>query len=324
MILARILMLIPLALSTTADLSLVDSDADGLTDKLEQELLVKFAPRIMMSSSECDGLPAKFRPGSLKPQLLTKDGTIYGQVFRKAARGGSGSFIEIHYYHLWNRDCGRIGHALDVEHVSALLQAATTEESATAWKAEYWYAAAHEDTACDASHAIRSSFMNAEQQGPTVWISAGKHASFLDQEACHGGCGGDNCGVMRPLVISELINLGEQEAPMNGASWIGWPGWPMAEKMQTDFPEPVLAKLDAARLPTIVPINESQAPFKTAILVGGSAAGAQMTAVRKTGTGLLTTTDAVGVSMEKSTSDTGGSLKRAARAVWRALGGSDK
>ena len=47
----------------------------------------------------------------------------------------------------------------------------------------------------------------AQQSG----FRTGKHASFLDPEACHGGCGGDNCGAMQPLKISELINLGEQK-----------------------------------------------------------------------------------------------------------------
>lgn len=210
MIYTGVLMLIPLALSLTAEPSLIDSDADGLSDRLEQELLVRFAPKLIISSDECDGLPARFHPGSPEPKLQAKDGTIYGQVFPTAPRTGSGNFVEIHYYHLWNRDCGRLGHALDVEHFSALLWAATATKPAASWKAGYWYAAAHEDTACDASHAIRSGFLNAEQRGPTVWISKGKHASFLDPEACHGGCGGDNCGAMQPLKISELINLGRE------------------------------------------------------------------------------------------------------------------
>ena len=64
MIYTGVLMLIPLALSLTAEPSLIDSDADGLSDRLEQELLVKFAPKLMISSDECDGLPARFHPGS--------------------------------------------------------------------------------------------------------------------------------------------------------------------------------------------------------------------------------------------------------------------
>lgn len=316
------LIVIPLALSMLFDSSRVDSDADGLADKIEQELLGKFAPEFMISVDECDGMPARFHPGSSKPQLLAKDGTIYGQVFPTALPGRSGSFVEVHYYHLWNRDCGRLGHDLDVEHVSALLWAATATEDAASRKSVYWYAAAHEDTVCDASHAIRSGFLNAEQQGPTVWISKGKHASFLDPEACHGGCGGDDCGVMRPLIIPEIVNLGERQAPMNAISWIEWPDWSLAEKMQTDFPAPVLAKLDASRESVLIPVHEAQAPFKTAIHVGGSTAGAQMTAARKTGKGLSTGSDAVGASLGKSASGTGNALKRTARAVWKFLGGS--
>lgn len=320
--LASVLITIPLALSLLTNSLPVDSDGDGLSDKFEQELLTRFAPKFMISADECDGMPARFHPGSPEPQLLAKDGTIYAQAFPADSFAGPGSFIEVHFYHLWNRDCGRLGHALDVEHVSALLWSAAATKAAAGWKAGYWYAAAHEDTVCDASHAIRSSFLEAEQQGPTVWISKGKHASYLDLEACHGGCGGDYCGTMQPLTVPEIINLGEIQAPVNGAAWIAWPVWPLAAKMQTDFPAPVRVKLDASREPVIVPVNEAEAPFKTAIHVGGTTGGAQLTAARKTGVGMSNTTDAVGGALGKSASGTGGALKRTVRAVWRMLGGS--
>ncbi len=322
MILIPSLMLLPLALSLAADAPPIDSDADGLPDKFEQELLQKFAPRLLISAAECDKLPARFHPGRPEPHMQAQDGTLYGQVFRASPRSGPGVFIEVHYYHLWNRDCGRIGHALDAEHVSALVWAASAEKPASAWKARYWYAAAHEDTTCDASHGVRSEFIKAEVGGPTLWISAGKHASFLSREVCRGGCGGDNCHDMQPAAIAELINLGERTAPMNGAFWIRSAAWPLAEKMQTDFSSAVLARMDEAPAFEFTPINESLAPLKVAIHVGGTTASAPITTARTTGAGLSTTTDAVGSSIEKSSSGTGNSLKRTVRAVWRALGGS--
>src|SRR5262245_61803282 len=115
-----------------------DHDKDGLPDDFEQELLVKFAPTFMLSVDECDDKPAEFMPGSSIPEVIAKNGTVYGQVFQ------TGTFLEIHYYHLWSRDCGRLKHALDVEHVSALVEA-------DGLKARYWYAAAHENTLCNAS-----------------------------------------------------------------------------------------------------------------------------------------------------------------------------
>jgi hypothetical protein len=198
------------------------------------------------------------------------------------------------------------------------------DEPAPAWKAKYWYAAAHEDTTCDASHGVQSRVIRAEDHGPTVWISAGKHASFLHQDLCRGGCGGDNCHEMRPAAISELVNLGETHAPMNGALWIHSTDWPLAEKMQTDFPAPVLAKLEAASIPGFTPINNYPAPVKVFFHAGGDTVSSQVTAIRKTGAGLSATTDAVGMSIEKSSAGTGNGLKRAALAVWKALGGSAK
>jgi hypothetical protein len=324
MTVARLLIPILFALNLAASASATDSDRDGLSDKLEQGLLEKFAPKLMLSMKECAGSPAKFHPGSARPQLIAKDGTIYGQVFRAAPINETGAFAEIHYYHLWDKDCGRIGHSFDVEHVSALVWALSADEPESAWKAKYWYAAAHENTTCDASHGVRSRFIRAEDQGPTVWISAGKHASFLSQDLCRGGCGGDHCPEMIPSAISELINLGESNAPMNGALWIHSADWSLAEKMQTDFPAPVLAKLEAASVSGFTPINNYPAPVKVFFHVGGDTVASQATAVRKTGAGLSATTDAVGISIEKSSTGTGKGLKRAALAVWKALGGSVK
>jgi len=314
-----ILILMFLALDLAPGHPPVDSDNDGLADDLEQELLVKFAPKFMLSSKECDGLPAEFHQGMKEPKLLAKNGTIYGQVFPIAMMGKSWSFVEIHYYHLWNRDCGLNGHELDAEHVSALIWAASSTEPWFLWKARYWYAAAHEETICDASHAAQSGLINAEQEGPTIYISAGKHASFLDQTACRGGCGSDSCSVMKPIAINKIVNLGERNAPMNGASWIEWHGWPLAAKMQTDFPEPVLNKLEASKPTAIIPVNGSQTPVKTTILAGSATAGALVVADQKNDAALSSAGGAIGASAAKSTEHTGNALKRAARGVWKGL-----
>ncbi|MEO7652776.1 MAG: hypothetical protein ABIZ80_20130, partial [Bryobacteraceae bacterium] len=95
-----------------------DGDGDGLSDVQEQALLEKFAPAFLISIGECDSLPAEFLPGSKDPQVVARNGTIYGQVSRHKGSSGPGSFVEVHYFHLWGRDCGRAGHALDAEHVS--------------------------------------------------------------------------------------------------------------------------------------------------------------------------------------------------------------
>jgi hypothetical protein len=317
-----VVLLVPFVLCIPAMPQSHDSDRDGLTDHLEQELLVKFAPIFMLSTKECDGAPAEFHPDSQEPRLSSKNGTIYGQVFPAGVRGKSRSMAEIHYYHLWTQDCGLNGHPLDAEHVSVLISADNPGEPAASWKAEYWYAAAHEETACDASHAVRSSIIDAEQRGATIWISAGKHASFLSREWCSGGCGADKCAEMTVLTPAKLLNLGERGAPMNGSIWMKSPRWPLSAKMQTDFPESLITRLDVAEPSGILPANDSQASVKAIVLAGSSTMSALAAADQNTGAALTDTTDATGRSINEAKDGIGNSLKLTFRALLKTLGDS--
>jgi hypothetical protein len=124
--------------------TLPDSDHDGLADGVEQSLLEQFQPQFLISGHDCSGKPAEFAPLLKNPVAAADDGVIYGQVFPSPARAGE---VELHYYDLWRTDCGQAGHVLDAEHVSALV----SRDESGSWKARYWYAAAHEDTLCDAT-----------------------------------------------------------------------------------------------------------------------------------------------------------------------------
>jgi len=213
-----------------------DLDRDGLHDEFEHEILLRFQPRFLVSKTECAGLPAEFLPDSHDPQPLALNGTIYGQVFPVEGLERQGAYLEIHYYHLWSRDCGQFGHQLDSEYVSALAQSDDSSQPARLWKALYWYAAAHEGTICDASNGASAKALEAEEKGATVWISSGKHASFLAEDLCHSfGCGGDRCRQMEALTSGRIINLGEPGRPLNGAVWVDSAAWPLAGKMGPDF-----------------------------------------------------------------------------------------
>src|SRR5579862_9354229 len=204
-----------------------DSDRDGLSDALEDALLSQFTPQFFVSSQDCSVLPAEFVPLVAKPIVQSDNGTIYGQAFPLPGHSGQ---VELHFYHLWRTDCGEMGHNLDAEHVSAIV----IGDDAGKWKALYWYAAAHEDTVCDRSQIARAVTVGAEDRGPRIWISRGKHASFLSDILCASGCGGDDCGKMQTLAISAVINVGEPSASMNGANWVDDPHWPLATKMRRD------------------------------------------------------------------------------------------
>jgi hypothetical protein len=219
-----------------------DRDGDGIADQQEQELLEKFRPRLLVSAADCDSVPAEFEAGSEMPRPVARNGTIYGQVFAHAAGPEKQPLLEIHYYHLWARDCDLTGHPLDAEHVSVLV---TGDPSLpiTAWRAVAWYAAAHQDTLCDRSTAARASALGAEDRGVEVWVSQGKHASFLRPADCAHGCGQDRCGDTVVLSPGPIFNIGEPGRPLNGALWAGSRAWPLAEKMKTDFPPELLARL---------------------------------------------------------------------------------
>jgi hypothetical protein len=290
-----------------------DTDHDGLSDALENALLTQFAPRFLVSSDDCAGRPAKFVPSLAQPVVQREDGTIYGQAFPRA---GHANEVELHFYHLWGSDCGEMGHNLDTEHVSALVQ----RDSAAKWRALYWYAAAHEDTVCDASQIARAAAVDGEVRGPRVWISRGKHASFLSDALCTHGCGGDICRAMEPLATAKIVNLGELSAPMNGAIWVDSPEWPLAVKMsRSDFVAARTARVDDLPVASIAWANPGKRPMEAAILSGNDAVGGATTGLRAADTALDTADSHTGVALNSAASGTGKSLARTLHNVKKAL-----
>jgi hypothetical protein len=306
-----------------------DSDHDGLSDIREQALLEKFVPRFQVSSTDCAVKPARFMEGASRPTPVARDGTIYGQVTPHGNAKSGNAVVEVHFYDLWTVDCGRMGHPLDAEHVSALLEAKTMDSPAEEWKAIYWYAAAHEGTVCDASQMAAAKTLDAEQQGPAVWLSAGKHGAFLDETICTQGCGGDRCAGMKPLLVERIINLGEPGATMHGAVWVNSRGWPLAAKMRSDFSADAVARLErAGGVP--MEMNGSHGSVKGGIYVANSVANglgesgdhtgvALQSAGARTGSALDDADHTTHGAVAKSASATGGALKRSARAVGRFL-----
>lgn len=291
----------------------VDSDHDGLSDAVENALLSKFAPRFMVSKDDCSVLPAIFVPFRTQPIVLYENGTIYGQAF---PRPDNANEVELHYYHLWRRDCGEMSHDLDAEHVSALV----VRDSSSNWKALYWYAAAHEETLCDSSQIARAASVDGELQGPQVWISRGKHASFLSNSICTRSCGGDDCSAMESLTISKLVNLGELSNPMNGTIWAGSTEWPLSNKMgRSDFSETRTGRVDDLANTGILWANPGKRPIQAAILGGNDALGGAETGFRSTDTALDLASFDTGEALNTASSSTAGSLGRSIGRIKKAL-----
>jgi hypothetical protein len=297
-----------------------DSDHDGMTDALEQSLLLQFVPKFMLSRQECSSLPAEFIPGLANPIVQDQNGTIYGQVFPAKVTGLSQTTAEIHFYHLWKQDCGAHGHQLDAEHVSVLVGRSSDHPISAPWKALYWYAAAHENTICDVSQITRASAVGAEEHGPTVWISAGKHASFLNETLCQGGCGADLCQDMVPLGITQVINLGERDEPMNGALWINSSEWLLAGKMaSSDFPDSAIARLNSLPSREIALFNAGRHPMHATVAISGVTANAVAKSGTDTASAVSVGEASTGNALRKSYDKTIGALGSSARHVGKAL-----
>lgn len=287
-----------------------DSDRDGLPDAREQALLEKFRPTFMISATDCSIRPARFQPDRSVPKPVKPDGTIYGQVFPMK----ESDTIEIHYYTLWSSDCGRMKHPLDVEHISVLV----ADKQGMEPQALYWYAGAHEGTVCDISSGARAKSIGAEDRGPKVWSSAGKHALYLRKSMCSHGCGADSCEDDAELAQNGLvINLGELSAPVNGSSWITSPAWALSAKMDSDFSADVIARLDATSGETVTTLRGNSS-VRGAIqgsdaVLDGAGTGAQHTAAA-----LDTANGHTSRSLGKAMKATGRSLRRAWNAVFPA------
>jgi len=296
-----------------------DLDRDSLPDELEQLLLQRFRPAFHLSPTDCDVLPSEFQPGAT-PRPIARNATIYTQASPVSLPGRKGAFIELHYYHLWANDCGRAGHLLDVEHVSALLHAPSLDSPAPGWKALYWYAAAHEDTPCDSSNGARAAALDAEFRGPDVFISHGKHASYLSLDLCNRkGCGGDACNSMAPMPAGQLINIGEASAPLNGALWVRSGPWSFLPKLQSDFTPATLSILDALGAPGAAPVNSSWTSVKAVFLAGNSTIGALETGNHGTSQALNTADTHTENALSTAADHTGDALAKSASKVKRSL-----
>ncbi|MGO4516434.1 hypothetical protein AB4Y89_11615 [Terriglobus sp. 2YAB30_2] len=298
----------------TGKTGVLDTDRDGLSDREESDLLERFAPLFMISRDDCSDRPAQFLEGARSPTVVEDDGTIYGQAF---PRKGRPSEVELHYYHLWRRDCGEMGHRLDAEHVSVLVRTGASIADA---KALYWYAAAHEDTICDASHLARAATLHAEEHGGTIWISEGKHASFLSEAMCTHGCGGDRCARMKPLKTKQIINLGEVDAPMNGMVWLNSIEWSLSSKLsRSDFPEMRVARVERLPETDIVWANPAKRPAQATILGANAGIGGAATGIRATDTALDVANSSTSSALDTTAGKTGKALKTSSRNVWKAV-----
>ena len=297
----------------------LDSDADGLSNALEQRLLEQFVPAFEIAAHDCAVRPAEFSPDVKLARVQAEDGTIYGQAFPVRA-DADGREVELHFYHLWSQDCGAHGHPLDAEHVAVLVR-----PSGDSWKALYWYAAAHEQTVCDVSQIARASTLHAESKGARVWVSPDKHASYLDERLCKAGCGADVCATMVPLTIKRVVNLGEVGHLMNGSEFVDAHGWTLAEKMQqSNFPAEPVARLERLPDTEIAWFHPGRHPMQGVIGISSSTETAIANSAGNTASSLDVAGDSASDAISVAGASTGGALGTSYRKTKHALGKSVK
>lgn len=282
-------MLLLIALSLFAG----DADHDGVPDAVERAVIEQFRPALLVSAGECDGLPAEFVPGAPEPRVAARNGTLYARVSPYHERPGE--WLEVHYYHLWGKDCGRKSHELDAEQIAVLVERRQGE-----WYARYWWAAAHEATVCERSNAARAQWVRAEKRGATIWVSRGKHASFLSKDLCSWGCGGDSCEDMRPVPPAAILNLGEKGALADGMQWVEKGRWPLRDKFGSAFPQALLDRLDRAEGSRVVGRDGAMYPIQALALAGGETADGLGTGKKQTGKALGTATEKTGSALKKA------------------------
>jgi hypothetical protein len=298
----------------------VDSDQDGLDDAMEQALLVQFEPTFMVGKKDCSNVPSEFVRNVVTPTVEQEDGTIYGQAFVSKLSSAKAPMAELHFYHLWKTDCGGRGHPLDTEHVAVLVRRSEDGSVFGRWEAVYWYAAAHENTVCDVSQIARASTLNAVNRGAKVWISLGKHASYLNETLCRGGCGADRCEAMERLATARIVNLGEVGHPMNGSVFIASSEWTLAGKMMsTNFPIEPIARLNEMPATDIAWFNAGRHPAQGVIAVSGSTGAAIASSGENTTAAISVAGDSTEDGLQKSYRNTKHALGVSIRNVGEAL-----
>jgi len=205
--------------------------------------------------------------------------------------------------------------------VAVLVRASDVDSGAATWKALYWYAAAHENTVCDVSQVARATTLHAEAKGATVWISPGKHASYLSEALCHAGCGADKCVDMVRLPAGNLINLGEPGHPMNGSAFIASGEWPLLDKMSHgNFPPELIARLSGMPAADIAWAHAGRHPSQQIIAVSGSTEQALAGSASGTTASLSGAGKSTGAALSHAESGTGNALGTTVKNTVHGLG----
>jgi hypothetical protein len=157
-------------------------------------------------------------------------------------------------------------------------------------------------------------------RGPKVWSSSGKHAIYFSKAKCDSGsgCGADSCADNTELArTGKVINLGERDAPSNGAEWAVSSAWILRDKMLANFTPELLATLDTAPPGEAITVR-GRSTYRGTIQVSDTVLGSAASGAEHTSSALTTADVHTTNSLQKASNATGRSLRKAWKAVFGA------
>ena len=222
--------------------NIIDRDSDGMDDRLEQKLLDRFMPVIIMFSDEnCPG-PALDGTGdsnliacriSPYPGQYTRSGSLDSVMIHPVPMVAAkhlvpgliwyNTFIMVHCAVLYGQDCGALGHTADVEGFHFSLKYIGPDTLAgwmydtvmTNWMGATIQSISHDGTLCQ--HIETRPYKSAlvPTGVDTVYSSPNKHGNYLtigdcnSSFICNPGC--NNTQIAKPMIN---VNLGEPWATL--------------------------------------------------------------------------------------------------------------
>ena len=222
----------------------------------------------MVGVQDCSGIPTEFRPGVKKPEPETDDGTIYGQVFPSKAAGGALPTAEIHYYHLWRRDCG----AMVMRWIPSMCRCSCARPAAISIP--------QHGRRCTGilqptktlfamkSQIARASTPHAVNHGARIWIIPGKEASSGTGSLGLAGCGETNVqhACLEPGKLINLERLAGREGDFHRLECLA----ASAQNCNTNFPAGPVARLNQLPDSDIAWFNAGRHPAQGVIAVSSS------------------------------------------------------
>ena len=183
----------------TGTVSPVDADHDGIPDATEAQWADEYLPFVSLTSGEQCGTPA-------------------GYLYRVRFHPEDPQLIEIRYDHLYNTDCGALGHDGDDENFAVTVDPSQPgPQGILAIKAiSHRNTICEKDTTCGTLPGLTACDLQLRKglPYPVVYASQNKHGDYVSLDACNSNCF-DTCALVTTAADGiPMQNAGEWGAPL--------------------------------------------------------------------------------------------------------------